>query len=150
MNLLVRIFLRSMSISGIADLISKLLFFGLVFICDGLLLLMVSSTIGGFCAIALCAGISLATCIVVGSSFARHSRLARRDITRGNYPKDQFIHLGGLMLSLILGIIPGLFTSFIAGILYLPFSRQLSGKILHEKFSTEFAEVYNYQRMGEE
>lgn len=150
MNNMTRLFFRSLELPGLIALVSTTLFIGLMFMADGFLLLLVSSYTGGLAAIAATAVISLLGALLVGSSFHRHSRIALETIHGGVYPRDEFIHLSTLFVSLLLITIPGFFTSLIGGILYLPALRKLLGIMLHRKFEDSFREVYSFSRIQEE
>ena len=150
MKSIVRIFLSTLENAGLLSFIVTMLMFGLIFLADGLLLLLLSTRTGGFMALGGSALISLLGVLLVGSSFKRYGRFAVKRIHTGNYPKEEFIHLSSLFISLIAVAIPGLFSSSIGLLLYIPFIRKIIGRGIHWKFNSEFREVYNYRRMIDE
>ncbi len=147
---LIRNFMRALEPPGLQSLISRILLIGLLILADGFLLLVLSSRIGGLYSLAAAASASLAGALVIGSSFARHSRLALLQIREGHYPGHEFVHLLPLFISLTLICIPGFFTDLTAMVFFLPPMRTAIGALLHKRFGASFSEIYNLSRMNEE
>ena len=147
---IIRVFLQSLEHTGLLNLISILLMFGLIFLADGFFLLLLSDLTGNFIALGCCAFVSLVGAVLVGGSFKRYSLSAMRKIRMGTYPQNEFIHLSAMLISLVAVTIPGFFSACVGFLLYVPVVRRIFGGIIHRRCSSELREVYSYRRMMEE
>lgn len=149
MHSIVVVFMKALSTAGLLILITNLLMFGLIFLTDAFLLLLLSTYTGGFMAVSYNAIASLLGALLVGSSFRKYSTRALRKVHDGIYPEREFIHLSSLFISLVTVTILGLFSLIVGLLLYLPPIRNYIGEIIHRKFKKEFNEVYSYRQMTE-
>lgn len=146
---MIRFFLNTLQRTGTFVLISRLLSIGFIFLLDGFFLLYLSSILGGLLSLALMASLCLLGALLVGSSYRRHSRIATVQITSGVYPKLQFSHLTGLFFSLVFTVIPGLFSTLVGLLLYIPPFRLLFGTFVQKHFNQWYQELYGYARISE-
>ena len=150
MTSIFRSFMRALEPPGLQAVISRLMLAGMLVLIDSLVLLYLSSAVGGLMSVAAAAATSLVGALIVGSSFARHSRKALSYIRGGEYPGEEFTHLAGLFPSLILVCVPGLFTALLGSAIYLPPVRRLCGMLIHRRYRDSFDELYAYSRASEE
>ncbi len=142
---LVRIFERGV----LAKFFFELLYFSLLILLDGFALVVFSRSNGVFIMLAIEATTSLAGAIVVIDSTRRLAASARRSIRSGAYPAPEFRDLAGCLLAGILIVIPGLATSAVGVLLFMPGVRSLVGRALTRRIEPELLQVYQHLKLME-
>lgn len=140
----------TLELKGLSSFINRLLLLGLILLADGYSLLQCASVMGGIGSLTLTASSALLGALIGGSSYHRYSRKIRQEISRGIYPLREFTHLSALLPGVILMTLPGLSSTLIGFLFYIPPLRMAAGRIIYRRWESGFRELYSFQRASEE
>ncbi|AHC13505.1 FxsA family protein [Salinispira pacifica] len=140
----------TLEFKGLSSFINRLMLLGLMFLVDGYTLLQCASVMGGVSSLTLTVSAALLGALIGGSSYHRYSIKLRSKISAGIYPRREFIHISALLPGLVLMALPGLGSSCIGFLLYIPPFRTAAGKIIYRRWESGFQDLYSFQRASED
>lgn len=139
--------LRLINRDNVSRYIYTFLFLSLITVFDFLTLYIGGTMIGILLYIAGITSLSLIGVIIMVRSISKKIGELEAKHAVGVYPQDEFEHLTGLFLLVILVIFPGIVSTTLGFILYLPYFRQIIGRSLTKRLKLDWNAVYEYKEI---
>jgi len=145
----VRILIRLFERGFLLKLFFGILFASLLILVDGFALIYFARTFGTYLVLAIEASVSLVGCLIVLDSTRRLAYIIRRRIREGDYPTREYRDMAGCMFAGVLIVVPGIASSTIGAILFLPGLRRLVGAALISRLESELVQTYEHLKLRE-
>jgi UPF0716 protein FxsA len=125
------------------------LFFSILGIADGYILLTLGEHYGKYLVLAVTAATGLLALFFLLNSVSSTITRIRRDVEADVYPRREYARLAGLFVAGVLLLLPGFFTDALGALIYLPPIRRGIGAVLTARHSGFLREAYEYLKLGD-
>lgn len=139
--------LKLINRDNISRYIYTFLFLSLITVFDFLTLYLGGRLIGILLYLAIITSMSLIGVTIIIRSINKKVDKLEEKHSKGVYPSDEFEHLSGLFLLVILVIFPGIVSTTIGLVLYIPYFRQIVGRNLTKRLNLDWNAVYEYKEI---
>ncbi len=139
--------LRLFESGFVARVFLLLLFLSILGIADGYILLTLGERFGKYLLLAATASTGLVALFFLLNSVGLIMTRLRRNVTEGTYPKREYAHIAGLLVSGVLLLLPGFFTDGLGVVLYLPPVRILLGLGITSRYRSFLKDAYEYLKI---
>jgi UPF0716 protein FxsA len=141
--------LRLFESGFVTRLFLLVLFFSILGIADGFILLVLGERYGTYLLLAVTASTGLLALFFLLNSVTSTIARIRRDVEAGVYPRRQYALLAGLLVAGVLLLLPGFFTDALGILIYLPPVRRMVGGAVTARHAGFLREAYEYLKLGD-
>lgn len=141
--------LRLFESGFVARMFLLLLLLSILGIADGYILLTLGERFGKYLVLAVTAATGLIALFFLLNSVRLVMTRLRRNVAEGTYPKREYAHIAGLLVSGVLLLLPGFFTDALGLLFYLPPVRVLFGLAITSRYQAFLKDAYEYLKGGD-
>ncbi len=139
--------LKLLNREKVSQYIYTLLFISLITLADFFTLFIFSDMLGLYLYLGIIASLSLIGIMIVIKLIKKTIKSLEDKHDIGIYPKEDFFKITGLFLASIFVIFPGIISSAIGFLIFIPYFRHLIGRILTKSLRLDWYAVYEYKEI---
>lgn len=139
--------LKLLNREKVSQYIYTLLFISLITLADFFTLFIFSEMLGLYLYLGIIASLSLIGIVLVIKLIKKTIQSLEEKHDRGIYPKEDFLKITGLFIASILVVFPGIISTTIGFIIFIPYFRHLIGRILSNSLKLDWYAVYEYKEI---
>jgi UPF0716 protein FxsA len=145
----IKVLLKFLEKDFIAKLLLLVLLYSLLPLSEVMLLLYMGGRVGNYMTLACAASTGLFGVLIAVSQFRSVLNTLKEKIKQGVYPGREFISIAGILAGGILLLTPGFITDLFGFFLFVPFFRNLIGRVITKHMERQLKEVYEYLKLYE-